>query len=199
MATPDNALPLARAELERVEPLELDALYRAHAAQVSRWVRRHWPSADTDVVQDLLHEVFLVVQQQLPAFRFECKVSTWLYAITVHVVSARRRKERFRRLLWPRVELELQLDLDPAEAPPARLEREHARALVYAVLDRLSERDRTLLILFELDGLSGQEIAEIMDMKAVNVSVSLHRARKRFEKEFIRLSRKNERRRDGAR
>lgn len=199
MATPENAAPIAYAEGEQTEPLDLDRLYRAHAAEVSRWIHRHWPAADSFVVQDLLHEVFLVVQRQLGAFRFDSKVTTWLYAITVRVVAARRRKERFRRALWARVELELELDFEPVETPTTRLERDHASALVYAVLDRLPERDRTSLILFELEGLPGAEIATIMAVKPANVSVILHRARKRFEKEFMLLSRKAARRRDGGR
>jgi RNA polymerase sigma-70 factor (ECF subfamily) len=199
MATPENAAKVACAEVERTQPLDLDRLYRAHAAEVSGWIRRHWPALETDVVQDLLHEVFLVVQQRLGAFRFDSKVTTWLYGITVRVVLSRRRKERWRRVLWARVEPELELDFEPVETPTTRLEREHASASVYAVLDRLPERDRTMLILFELDGLPGPEIATILGLKPANVSVILHRARKRFEKEFVLLSKKSAQRRSGAR
>jgi DNA-directed RNA polymerase specialized sigma24 family protein len=55
---------------------------------------------------------------------------------------------------------------------------------VYQVLEAMSERDRTLLILFELEGLSGERIAEVLSISEDNVWVSLHRARIRFRKVY---------------
>src|SRR5260221_7211842 len=79
--------------------LDLDGLYRRHGEKVSRWVKRLWGRHDAE---DVLHEVFMVVQRRLPEFRGDSALTTWLYAITERVVSGRRRKERFRRLLFRR-------------------------------------------------------------------------------------------------
>jgi RNA polymerase sigma-70 factor, ECF subfamily len=176
------------AELDGRPVLELEAIYREHSAAVSKWVRRLWgPGSTSGVVdaEDLLHEVFLVVQRRLSSFRGDAALTTWLYAITVLVVNGRRRKESWRRLLWRRAEPELQLDHD-ADAPAlqADFERAEASRLVYAVLNDLSERDRTLLILFELERLPGAEIAAILNLSEPNVWVALTRARARFRKVF---------------
>jgi RNA polymerase sigma-70 factor (ECF subfamily) len=138
-------------------------------------------------VEDLLQEVFLVVQRRLGSFRGEAALTTWLYAITVLVVSGRRRKERWRSLLWRRAEPELELQHD-AELPALDedFERAEASRVVYTVLNDLRERDRTLLILFELERLSGAEIAVIVGLKEANVWVGLSRARARFRKAFER-------------
>jgi len=81
-------------------PPEINALYRAHAAEVERWVARlAGPTVDAE---DVVQEVFLVVHRRLPEFRGESAITTWLYAITVRVVVDRRRKEKWRRLLWRR-------------------------------------------------------------------------------------------------
>jgi RNA polymerase sigma-70 factor (ECF subfamily) len=176
------------AELDGRPVLELEAIYREHAGAVSKWVRRLWgPGTTSGIVdvEDLLHEVFLVVQRRLSSFRGDSALTTWLYSITVLVVNGRRRKESWRRLLWRRAEPELQLDHDP-ELPTvqADFERAEASRLVYAVLNDLSERDRTLLILFELERLPGAEVAAILNLSEPNVWVALTRARARFRKIF---------------
>ena len=183
------AVPL-EADLDGKPVLELEAIYREHSAAVSKWVRRLWGpggSAGGPEAEDLLQEVFLVVQRRLGTFRGEAALTTWLYAITVLVVSGRRRKERWRSLLWRRAEPELKLQHDP-ELPALQedFERAEASRVVYAVLNDLRERDRTLLILFELERLSGAEIAEIVGLKEANVWVGLSRARVRFRKAFER-------------
>lgn len=184
-----GAVSLA-ADVDEKPALELDAIYRAHSAAVSKWVRRLWgpgrASAVVDV-EDLLHEVFLVVQRQLSSFRGDSALTTWLYGITVLVVNGRRRKESWRRLLWRRAEPELQLEHD-VYLPGVQqdFDRAEASRLVYAVLDELSERDRTMLILFELERLPGADIAAILNMREPNLWVALTRARARFRSQFER-------------
>ena len=175
------------AELDGKPVLELEAIYREHSAAVSKWVRRLWgPGGASGLVdeEDLLQEVFLVVQRRLGSFRAEAALTTWLYGITVLVVNGRRKKERWRRFLWRRAEPELQLDYDASPIVQEDFERAEASQLVYAVLNDLSERDRTLLILFELERLPGGEIATILGMSEPNVWVAMTRARARFKKAF---------------
>lgn len=174
-------------ELDGKPVLELEAIYREHSALVSKWVRRLWgPNGAGSVdAEDLLHEVFLVVQRRLSDFRGEAALTTWLYSITVLVVNARRQKERWRRLLWRRAEPELSLLHDPTSpATQEDFERAEAARQVYAVLDSLRERDRTLMILFELERLPGSEIASVVGMSERNVWVGVSRARARFKKVF---------------
>jgi RNA polymerase sigma-70 factor (ECF subfamily) len=170
-----------RLEVDQPYP-DLDRVYRRHAETVSCWIRRLWGPSDA---QDLLHEVFLVVQRQLPDFRGDAPITTWLYAITVRVVIDRRRKDKWRRLIWQRAESELQTDQPPVETPLGTVLRERATRAVYAILEGMSERDRTLLILFELEGLPAQEISKVLAMSEGNVWVALHRARSRFRSAYL--------------
>lgn len=174
-------------ELASATPLDLESIYRAHSGNVSKWVRRLWgPGRVSGVVdtEDLLHEVFLVVQRRLETFRSEAALTTWLYGITVLVVSARRKKERWRKLLWNRAEPELQLQYGSSPSVERDFERAESSHAVYEALNQLSERDRTLLILFELERLSGADIAVVLQMSEPNVWVGLSRARARFKKVF---------------
>ena len=179
-----------QATLDGSPVLELEAIYREHSAAVSKWVRRMWGpggvSGSVDA-EDLLQEIFLVVQRRLGSFRSEAALTTWLYGITVFVVNGRRKKERWRRVLWRRAEPELQLEHDQAlPAVQQDFERAEASRLVYSVLNELSDRDRTLMILFELERLPGAEVAAVLGISEPNVWVGLTRARARFKKVFER-------------
>ncbi len=165
------------------DKLDLESLYREHAQEMSRWVKRLWGRHDAE---DVLHEVLLVVQRRLPEFRGESALKTWLYAVTTRVVIDRRRSQRWRRLLFRRATAELQQQNGPVPTPLEGAERQQAATIVYTVLDELSERDRTLLILWELEGLPIDQIGYILAMSENNAWVSLHRARARFRKVYAR-------------
>ena len=167
-----------------VQAPDLDAVYRLHVDRVARWVARLvGPSAAVD---DLVQDVFVRVQHLLPSFRGDAKLTTWLYRITENVVRNHRRKERLRRLLG------VPVPERASAAPLEALERREASCLVYRILDRLRERDRNLIILFELEQLSGEEIAELTGTTVGAVWVGLHRARARFVKQLEALERRED-------
>ena len=166
-------------------PLDLGELYRAHVAAVTRWAERlGGPSLDTE---DLVHEVFIVAQRQLPRFRREARVTTWLYQITARVVLHRRRKEWLRRWLRGTPDDAAGTISSMRPTPVEELQRRQEAAIVYRVLDRLGEKSRTVLILFELEGLTGEQIATLTGTKLATVWVRLHRARAEFLKQMEAL------------
>jgi len=158
--------------------LSLAALYEAHAGLVARWARRlGGPSVDAD---DLVHEVFLVVQRRLHEWRGDARITSWLYRITEHAVHRQRRKQRLRR--WLRgLAGDFAADVpDPGPSPVEELQRVQLVRMVYRALDGLERRQRATLILFEIEGLTGDEIAALTGTKLATVWVRLHRARARF-------------------
>jgi RNA polymerase sigma-70 factor (ECF subfamily) len=166
-------------------PADVAELYRQHAETVARWVARlGGPLMD---VEDAVHEVFVVAQRRRPSDEGPARITTWLYRVTAKVVSHRRRKERIRRWLRGSAS-DVAGDLPADDRSPAEVlaAREKA-ALVYRVLDRLPERHRAVLILFEMEGLSGDAIAELYAARVSTVWVWLHRARAAFLAELARL------------
>ena len=163
--------------------LDLDEIYRSHARTVARWVSHlGGPNADVD---DLVHEIFLVADRRLPAFRGDAKLTTWLYRITERVVRGRRRNDRIRRWLGRERRADLERALSSTHLSPIEaLERRRAVESVYRILDRLPDRYREVLVLFELEGASGEEIAALTGRKLATVWVHLHRARVRFLEEM---------------
>ncbi len=184
LSSGDAALPEARRQTQAVD---LGQVYREHAATVARWAQRLLgPRGD---VEDVLHEVFLIAHRRLPTFRGESLVTTWLYGITQRVVYGVRRRARWRSWLH----LGREGDDIAGEAPtPLRvLEGQRAAALTYELLDELPEAERSALILFELEGLSGEEIAALTGERIGTVWVRLSRARARFRKRFVARERRS--------
>jgi RNA polymerase sigma-70 factor (ECF subfamily) len=158
-------------------------IYRQHAEQVSRWARRLLgPHGD---VEDVLHEVFLIVHRRLPEWRGEAQIGTWLYAITVRVVQDHRRRQRWSP--WLRLRRWLEADAEPPPTPLQALETRRSLELTYRLMDTLPETERSALILFELEGLSGEQIAAITGEAVGTIWVRLHRARARFRRAFESL------------
>jgi RNA polymerase sigma-70 factor (ECF subfamily) len=168
------------------EALDLAGIYRAYAADVSRWARRlRGPQHEID---DVVHEVFLVVQRRLPEFRGEARIGTWLYAITVRVVQEHRRRERWRR--WLRLDRVFEGESPAPPTPLEAVEQRRATEITYRLLETLSEAERSALILFELEGLSGEEIAAVTGEPVGTIWVRLHRARGRFRAAYCAWQRR---------
>jgi RNA polymerase sigma-70 factor (ECF subfamily) len=163
-------------------PLTLEAIYRAHAPVVSRWIRLLDPAADAE---DLLHEVFIVVGRRLGSFRGDSSLTTWLYAVVLRVVASERRKRKLRRFLFGRFAGDLVEERASPATPEESTRRARASAMLYSLLDELGERDRSMLILFELDGLSGKELAEVLGISEQSLWTALHRARARLRAAYV--------------
>jgi RNA polymerase sigma-70 factor, ECF subfamily len=150
-------------------------LYERYGGDVKRWVRRlAGPSAELD---DLLHDVFVVAIRRGFLDRGEASITTWLFRITHHVVRNRRRRAYVRGLLSRRHRDDLAASLPTQPTPQEEMERREQHAQLYRVLDRLHDRYRTALILYEIEGLSGEEIAEMTGVDVGTVRVRLHRGR----------------------
>jgi RNA polymerase sigma-70 factor (ECF subfamily) len=160
------------------ENLDPDNLYRTHVQQVGRWVARlGGPSLD---LKDTVHEVFAVAFARLSTFRGASSLSTWLFGITDLVVRHRRRKDRWWRWLSGSLDKLAGRIPSPGPDPLKSAEQHQTIARVYHVLDQLSEGDRRILILFELEEMSADEVGEVLAIKPANARVRLHRARTRF-------------------
>jgi RNA polymerase sigma-70 factor (ECF subfamily) len=75
----------------------------------------------------------------------------------------------------------------PGQLPPEELEKYQATRVIYEVLDRMNERNRSLIVLFELEEMSGLEIAELKGVKVGTVWVWLHRARADFRRRLAEI------------
>ncbi|MFZ1834870.1 MAG: RNA polymerase sigma factor RpoE [Pseudomonadales bacterium] len=147
---------------------------------------------DPDEVQDVVQEAFIKAYRALPAFRGDSAFYTWLYRIAIntaknHLVSRSRRP--------PGVDIEVE-DAEYLEGagslrdnadPESLLATEQLRAAVDGAIRRLPEDLRTALTLREYEGLSYEEIAEVMRCPVGTVRSRIFRAREAVDAEILPL------------
>jgi RNA polymerase sigma-70 factor, ECF subfamily len=174
-----QAMNPPRALAEAAEaPFDVAALYRSHGAAVARWAARlGGPGVEAE---DVVQEVFMIAQRKLASFRGEASPARWLYRITERVILHRRRKERWRRF-WGGSSEELAHEVpSSAPGPLESAERRESAQLFYRALEGMGENHRAAFILFELEELSGADIAALKGVSVATVWVWLHRARAHF-------------------
>jgi len=172
-------LPEQRAAAPRGPDARFRAIYDAWFDDVTRWLYALGvPSSDTE---DLAQEIFLVVRRKVAAFDGG-NLAGWLYRIAQLTVRDHRRRAWFKNLTQRRKEVDL-ADLPQLAAHPAQsYEEAENRRRLQALVAKMSEKLRTTFVLFEIEGYSGEEIAEILDVPLGTVWTRLHHARKAFWK-----------------
>jgi RNA polymerase sigma-70 factor (ECF subfamily) len=164
---------------------DIEELYVSHARSVEHWaLRLGGPKIDAE---DVVQEVFLVAHSKLSGFRGDSSLSTWLFAITERVVLHRLRKERWRSWLRGSAKDSVPTATAREPSPLEALESKRATELFYSALEGVSLRYRSALVLFELDELSGQQIADLQGVRVETVWVWLHRARAQLLKNLQKL------------
>jgi RNA polymerase sigma-70 factor, ECF subfamily len=185
-ASPASSSAQAAQTVVRSQPLSFETVYRDHVSAVSRWAMRLvGPHADfEDVVQD----VFLVVRRRLPEWRGDAEIGTWLYKITMRVAARARLRARWWSWLTGhagrpgrgRLSNTFRPSPDMPPDPQAMLEARERTRMLYGLLDQIGEKNRTAFIMFELEGLSGEQIAALTGTNVGTVWVRLSRARQKF-------------------
>ncbi len=164
---------------------EFRAVYDAHFAFVWRSLRR-LGVREADAV-DLAQKVFLTAHLKLPEFEGRSRLRTWLFGICQRVASDYRRSAPVRREVTTEV-AELDRRGAASESASGRAEaQERARALE-AVLQKMPASQRIVFVLFELEQLSGEDIAELLDVAVGTVRSRLRLAREQFSREVKRLA-----------
>ena len=135
--------------------------------------------ASSEKQDDLFQEILLQLWLSIPRFRGKAKETTWIYRVALNTALVWRRGETRRRKRHHRLILHSIDTSDTQEnAHDCTLDRE-LLFRVYAAIRELPKIDGSLVLLY-LDGISYDEIAEILGISKSNVGVRLNRARKRL-------------------
>lgn len=147
--------------------------------------------------EDVAQEVFVQVFESIKSFKAESKFSTWLYRITVsksldHV----RRKKRKKRFAY--IQSLFGSDEKPAiEAPDfhhpgVTLDNKERAAVLFKAIKQLPENQKIAFSLHKLEGLSYQEIGEVMKTSLSSIESLMHRAKNNLKKSLINYYEKDE-------
>ena len=162
---------------ERIDfSMDFRAFYDEHLALVWRTLFR-LGVAEADL-PDAVQEVFLVAFRKLPEFEGRSKLSTWLVGIAYRVASDRRQLAHVRREVGEGPALLAHRDQRPG--PEELAERSEHVQLLDEILGELSPNQREVFVMFELEELSGKEIATIVGAPVKTVFSRLRLAREAF-------------------
>jgi RNA polymerase sigma-70 factor (ECF subfamily) len=154
---------------------DLATVYDAYAPFMWRSLQRMGvPEGD---LEDAMQEVFIVVHRKLDSYQEDkAKLSTWLFGIGVNI--ARRHRAKVRN--W-QVGLDPELARSEAPSQEAELQRKQESGLLQALLGRLRPEHSATFVMFELEGLSCTEIADLTGVPVGTVYSRLHKAREQFQ------------------
>jgi RNA polymerase sigma-70 factor, ECF subfamily len=128
---------------------------------------------DFELAQDIAQETFIIVWQQLPNFRNESGIGTWIYKIATN--NCLRQIEKRKR--FPKAEL-----------PVCVAEEKHTTIepqihLLYQYISELPETDR-IIISLELENIKQSEIATVTGLSEANIRVKIHRIKEKLTQKF---------------
>src|SRR5579872_2257287 len=144
--------------------------------------------------EDIAQQVFAKIYFSIRNFDFRSSLLTWIYKITVNECYDYLRKKRVRKLVYESdfsVEDAQRLESsEPAVDPSAPIDRRIAQHdLVIKLLSKVSEEDRTLILLKEVEGHSVEELAAMTGLNENTIKVKLFRTRQKLVKAAQRLGR----------
>ena len=160
-----------------------EAFYREHLETVRRFVARR--VSDPHLAADLTAEIFLAAVDSAASYRPDRGVpAAWLIGVSRHVIANEFRRQSRDRAVASRISGRRLLDTDSLVRIEERIDAERQARQLYEALASLPDRDRALMELVALDGLSITEAAAVLGVKPGTARVRLHRSRARIQTQF---------------
>jgi RNA polymerase sigma-70 factor, ECF subfamily len=128
---------------------------------------------DADMAKDMAQETFIIVWKQLPKFRNESSISTWIFRIATN--NCLRQIEKQKR--FPKSEMPFNLKEEKQENIEPQIQ------FLYQCISELPETDRVIISL-ELENIKQAEIASIVGLSESNIRVRIHRIKEKLTQKF---------------
>jgi RNA polymerase sigma-70 factor (ECF subfamily) len=170
----------------------VEAVRRGDAAAFDTLVRRYLRRAHAiayrllehhEDAEDLVQEAFMTALEKIDTFQTGRTFGPWFFRILTNR-GQNLRAARARRATLPLPDNAVATTKSPAQDA----ERAELRTWIGEALDGLPERQRLIVQLFELDGFTGAEIAEMLEMPPATIRWNLHQARKKLRTALAPLS-----------
>jgi len=137
--------------------------------------------------EDVAQEVFVQVYESVKNFKAESKFSTWLYRITLSkALDHLRRKKRKKRFAYIQSLFgsnnETIIEKPDFNHPGIKLDNKERAAILFTAINELPENQKIAFTLHKLEGLSYQEISDVMRTSVSSVESLMHRAKNNLRK-----------------
>lgn len=163
------------------DPAAFGMIYERYERAVYRYAYHMLGNADE--ADDIKQDAFVKAFRTIPGFRGDCSLLTWLLKVTGNLCRDRHKSQarRGETAILPELEATLFDTSERGSDPAKQAERKYLRGAVHKVLGGLPEPQRELIILRDLEGLSYQEIADVLGCSVASVKLRLFRARRSFK------------------
>ena len=149
---------------------------------------------DLQIAEDIVQDSFIKAFKALESFREDSSFYTWIYRITINtsknfLVSKKRKSE----LLNSDLSEEASYEIEPVEiySPEDLLQATQLKKVITETVDQLGEDTRTALTLRELDGLSYEQIADVVNCPVGTVRSRIFRGREVIDKAISQYKQEN--------
>ncbi len=137
--------------------------------------------------EDIAQDTFVQVYQSIGSFKGDSKFSTWLYRITVtKCLDHERRKKRKKRFAFVKSlfgdDSEVVYHPPDFNHPGVKLDNKETAAALFQAVNQLPENQRIAFVLNKMEGLSYQEVSEVMKTTVSSVESLMHRAKSNLKK-----------------
>jgi len=133
--------------------------------------------------EDLSQEIFLLVYQNLPAFQFNSKFSTWVYTVAINRCLMYKRKEKRRSTIAKVMPLTDEVSQNYSDGQGAETDviANDTRGILYEALNNIGSKYAAVMILKYMQDLSVKEIGRILSLPEKTVETQLYRARSKLK------------------
>lgn len=152
---------------------EFSLLIREHSAIINKV--SYFYATDQTPFDDLRQEIYINLWQSLPLYRGACKISTWIYRVSVNsaLMAIRSSNHKVKTVPIDFARLDLSTELDDAQ--------KESMQTLYVLINRLEEIEKAIILLW-LDEYSYEEIAETLGLKRNTVATKIHRIKEKLSK-----------------
>jgi len=151
--------------------LNFDEIYKIYWQKIFRLCMGY--VNDHEIAADMAQETFIIVWEQLPKYRNEANISTWIFRIASN--NCLRHIEKQKR--FPKSEMPVNLKEEKQESIEPQIQ------FLYKCISELPETDRVIISL-ELENIKQAEIASIVGLSEANIRVRIHRIKEKLTEKF---------------
>jgi RNA polymerase sigma-70 factor (ECF subfamily) len=161
-----------------------EAIVQRYERQIYNFIYRMM--GDPDDAYDLTQDCFVRAYRSLGNTNAELNISAWLHRIASNAcLDVLRRRKRIRWLPWDNTKYEHLLEDGGVDDPERNVVAVETTTAVQATLNKMTPRNRAALVLREYEGLSCEEIGDILGMSRSAVKSVLFRGREEFRKLYV--------------
>jgi RNA polymerase sigma-70 factor, ECF subfamily len=184
VATLDEAVWITRAKAG--DQIAFEAIFHHYERQIYGFIYRMMGNAED--ANDLTQECFIRAYRALPQTSDDLNISAWLHRIASNAcLDVLRRRQRIRWLPWESHKHEQLLHGKPLDDPERSALSSETQEIVQRVISHMSPRNRMALILREYEGMSCEEIGQVMGLSRSAVKSVLFRGREEFRRIYRSL------------